>query len=160
MRCCCCNWRSRSSKHFQRKVRGTVIMVGDWQYSSREGRNPGSAARSSCSNCLEMLRSGWSVWRCFLRVLKSRGRFGSDIHHCQSSVCKDSNVGWETRESRRTSAWREGQTCRVSCRSLPGWKTLAGMVICRGKSGLLETGGRWRNWMDIQAWPEDSNRRS
>ena len=136
------------------------MTVDDWQYSSRAGRKPGRAARSSRSNRLEILRSGRSDWRCFLRVLKSRGRLGSDIHHCHNNVWRDSNVGWETRQSRRTSDWSDGHTCRVSCRSLPGWKTLAGMVICKGRSGLLETGGLWRNWMDMHACPADLKRRS
>ena len=114
----------------QRKVRGTVIIVGDWQNSARDGLNPGTAASNSCNSCFEMLRSGWSVWRCFLRVLKSRGLRGRVIHHCHNIVCKDSNVGRATREKRRTRACKEGQICRVSCRSLPGWNTLAGIVMC------------------------------
>ena len=160
MRCCCCIWRSRSSKHFQRKVRGTEITVYDWQNWSRDGLNPGSAVNISCNNCFEMLRSGWSVWRCFRKVLKSRGLRGRDIHHCHKSVCNVLKVGYATKESLRTRACREGHTWRVSCRSLPGWNTPAGMVMCLGKSGLLETGGRCLNWMETHAWPDDSNRRS
>ena len=94
-----------------------MITVDDWQYSSRVGRKPGRAARSSRSNRLEILRSGRSDWRCFLSVLKSRGRLGSDIHHCHNNAWRDSNVGWETKQSRRTSDWSDGHTCRVSCRS-------------------------------------------
>ena len=86
IRCCCCSCRSRSSKHFQRKVRGTVITVDDWQYSSKAGRKPGRAARSSRSKRLEILRSDRSDWRCFLRVLKTRGRLGTDIHHCHTTL--------------------------------------------------------------------------
>ena len=45
--CCCCICKSSSSKHFHRKVRGTVMVVADWQKSVSTGEKPGRVASSS-----------------------------------------------------------------------------------------------------------------